>query len=90
MKRPYITVGFLAFVLMLPLAITSSDSMIHRLGGKRWRLLHRLVYVTAIAGVVHYWWLVKKDLTEPIIFGVVLTTLLGMRFFLWNKNRHAH
>ena len=89
-KRPYITVGFLAFVLMLPLAITSSDSMIHRLGGKRWRLLHRLVYVTAIAGVVHYWWLVKKDLTEPIIFGVVLTTLLGMRFFLWNKNRHAH
>ena len=89
-KRPYITVGFLAFVLMLPLAITSSNSMIHRLGGKRWRLLHRLVYVTAIAGVVHYWWLVKKDLTEPIIFGVVLTTLLGMRFFLWNKNRHAH
>lgn len=85
-KRPYITVGFMAFVLMLPLAITSSDSMIHRLGGKRWRLLHRLVYVTAIAGVVHYWWLVKKDLTEPIVFGVLLANLLSIRIFYKLKN----
>ena len=81
LKRPYITVGFVAFVLMLPLAITSSESMMRRLGGKRWRLLHRLVYVTAIAGVVHYWWLVKKDLTDPIIFGVVLANLLSIRIF---------
>ena len=85
-KRPYITVGFMAFVLMLPLAITSSDTMIHRLGGKRWRLLHRLVYVTAIAGVVHYWWLVKKDLTEPIVFGVLLANLLSIRIFYKLKN----
>jgi sulfoxide reductase heme-binding subunit YedZ len=86
LKRPYITVGFVAFVLMLPLAITSSDSMMRRLGGKRWRLLHRLVYVTAIAGVVHYWWLVKKDLTDPIIFGVVLANLLSIRIFYKLKN----
>jgi sulfoxide reductase heme-binding subunit YedZ len=71
---------------MIPLAITSTDSLIRRLGGKRWRFLHRLVYLTAIAGVIHYWWLVKKDLTEPIIFAVVLTTLLGVRVFYGLKS----
>jgi len=60
--------------------------MMRRLGGKQWRLLHRLVYVTAIAGVVHYWWLVKKDLTDPIIFGVVLANLLSIRIFYKLKN----
>lgn len=85
-KRPYITIGFFAFVLMIPLAITSTDSLIRRLGGKRWRFLHRLVYLTAIAGVIHYWWLVKKDLTEPIIFAVVLTTLLAVRVFYGLKS----
>jgi sulfoxide reductase heme-binding subunit YedZ len=60
--------------------------LIRRLGGKRWRFLHRLVYLTAIAGVIHYWWLVKKDLTEPIIFAVVLTTLLGVRVFYGLKS----
>jgi len=78
-KRPYITVGFPSFVLMIPLAITSTDAMIRRLGGKRWRLLHRLVYLCAIGGVVHYWWLVKKDLTNPITFAVLLALLFGIR-----------
>jgi sulfoxide reductase heme-binding subunit YedZ len=71
---------------MIPLAITSTDNLIRRLGGKRWRFLHRLVYLTAIAGVIHYWWLVKKDLTEPIIFAVVFTTLLGVRVFYGLKS----
>jgi len=78
-KRPYITVGFPAFVLMIPLALTSTDRMIKRLGGKRWRWLHRLVYLSAIGGVVHYAWLVKKDLTNPLIFAVLLAVLFGIR-----------
>lgn len=78
-KRPYITVGFPAFMLLIPLAVTSNDNMIRRLGGKRWRLLHRLVYVSAIGGVIHYWWLVKKDLTNPITFAILLALLLGFR-----------
>ncbi|WP_052700686.1 sulfite oxidase heme-binding subunit YedZ [Methylocucumis oryzae] len=78
-KRPYITVGFPAFMLLIPLAVTSNDNMIRRLGGKRWRLLHRLVYVSAIGGVIHYWWLVKKDLTNPITFAIILALLLGFR-----------
>jgi sulfoxide reductase heme-binding subunit YedZ len=82
-KRPYITVGFPAFVLLIPLAVTSTNAMIKRLGGKRWRYLHRLVYVTAIGGVVHYWWLVKKDLTNPITFATILAVLLGLRLFFW-------
>ena len=78
-KRPYITVGFPAFVMLIPLAVTSTNKMVQRLGAKRWRLLHRLVYVIAIAGVVHFWWLVKKDITEPVQFASVLTLLLGFR-----------
>jgi sulfoxide reductase heme-binding subunit YedZ len=78
-KRPYITIGFPSFVLMIPLAITSTDAMIRRLGGKRWRLLHRQVYLCAIGGVVHFWWLVKKDLTNPITFAVLLAVLFGIR-----------
>lgn len=78
-KRPYITVGFPAFMLLIPLAVTSNDNMIRRLGGKRWRLLHRLVYLSAIGGVIHYWWLVKKDLTNPITFAILLALLLGFR-----------
>lgn len=80
-KRPYITVGFPSFVLMIPLALTSTDRMIQRLGGKRWRLLHRLIYLTAVGGVVHYWWLVKKDITNPLIFAVLLACLFGIRVF---------
>lgn len=80
-KRPYITVGFPSFVLMIPLALTSTDRMINRLGGKRWRLLHRLIYLTAVGGVVHYWWLVKKDITSPLTFAVLLMCLFGIRVF---------
>ena len=88
-KRPYITVGFPAFLLMIPMAVTSTDTMIRRLGGKRWRWLHRLVYLCSTGGVVHYWWLVKKDLTNPIIFSVLLSLLLGFRVFygLWSRSK---
>ena len=78
-KRPFITVGFFAFVLLIPLAVTSTNAMVKRLGGRRWQLLHRLVYVIAIAGVVHYLWLVKKDLTQPLIYAAALSVLLGYR-----------
>lgn len=77
-KRPFITVGFTAFVLLIPLAATSTHAMMRRLG-RRWQQLHRLVYAVAILGVIHYFWLVKKDLTEPLIYGAVLVLLLGMR-----------
>lgn len=82
-KRPYITVGFPAFLLMIPLAVTSTDAMIRRLGGKRWQLLHRLVYLSAAGGVVHYWWLVKKDLSNPVTFALLLGLLLAIRLFYW-------
>ena len=88
LKRPYITVGFPAFLWMIPLAITSNDAMMRRLGGKRWRLLHKLVYPCAIGGVVHYWWLVKKDLTNPIAFAVLLALLLSVRAGHWLVNAH--
>lgn len=79
LKRPFITVGFSAFLLLIPLALTSSIAMVKRLGGKRWQQLHRLVYLIAIGGVVHYWWLVKKDITQPVIYAAVLAGLLGYR-----------
>jgi sulfoxide reductase heme-binding subunit YedZ len=82
-KRPYITIGFLAFVLLIPLAITSNDRLTKLLGGKRWRLLQRLIYPIAIAGVLHFWWLVKKDITEPLTFALILAILLGIRLFYW-------
>ena len=69
-KRPFITIGFTAWCTMLPLAVTSTAGMIRRLGGRRWQLLHRLIYVSAIAGVVHYWWLVKSDLHRPETYAV--------------------
>jgi len=79
--RPFITVGFTAFVLMIPLALTSTTGWIRRLGGKRWAALHRLVYATAIAGVVHYWWLVKSDVRRPMIYGAIVAVLLGARLY---------
>jgi methionine sulfoxide reductase heme-binding subunit len=78
-KRPFITAGFSSFVLMIPLAITSTKKWISRLGGKQWQLLHRLTYVCAIAGVVHYLWLVKADLRRPLVYGFLLSILLGFR-----------
>ncbi len=86
-KRPYITVGFSAFVLMMPLAITSTDAMLRRLGGKRWRALHRLVYLITAAGVVHFWWLVKKDISEPLIFAALLALSLTVRAYYARQNR---
>ena len=86
LKRPYITVGFTAFALLVPLAITSSNAMILKLGGRRWRLLHSLIYPSAIAGVIHFGWLVKKDLTKPMIFAALLTLLLTTRLFYWWRN----
>jgi sulfoxide reductase heme-binding subunit YedZ len=79
MKRPFITVGFAAFVMLIPLAATSTNAMVRRLGSKRWQLLHRLVYAIAICGVTHFWWLVKKDITEPLTFAVLLAILLAAR-----------
>ncbi len=85
-KRPYITVGFSAFLLLLPLAATSTNAMVRRLGAARWQSLHRLVYVIAILGVVHFWWLVKKDIREPALFATILTVLLGTRLVvMWRK-----
>jgi methionine sulfoxide reductase heme-binding subunit len=78
-KRPFITVGFTAFVLLLPLAFTSTNAMMKRLG-RTWQRLHRLVYLIATLGVMHYLWLVKKDITSPLIYGTVLCLLLLLRF----------
>ena len=89
LKRPYITVGFAAFVLLIPLAATSTNAMIKRLGGKKWQSLHRSVYAIAIMGVIHYWWLVKADLTEPILYSLVLAVLLGFRVWWRNEERKA-
>ena len=80
-KRPYVTVGFTAFVLMLPLAMTSTAKMIRRLG-KRWQQLHRLIYIAAIAGVIHFYWLVKADIRRPLQYAAVLLILLGYRLFV--------
>jgi sulfoxide reductase heme-binding subunit YedZ len=85
-KRPFITVGFMTWTAMVPLAITSTAGMIRRLGGRRWQLLHRLVYFSAIAGVVHYWWLVKADIRRPVAYGIVVAVLLGFRVY-WRIGR---
>ena len=77
-KRRFITMGMLGFALMIPLAITSTKGWIRRLG-KNWSLLHRLVYGSALAGVIHYWWLVKSDIRLPLMYGVILSLLLGLR-----------
>ena len=84
-KRPFITVGFASFVLLIPLAATSTSAMIRRLG-RRWQQLHHLVYVTAIGGVVHYLWLVKADVRKPLIYGLILTLLLACRVIVrWGQ-----
>jgi sulfoxide reductase heme-binding subunit YedZ len=78
-KRPFIAVGFAAFVLLVPLALTSSDRAVRRLGFVRWRRWHRLVYLSGVLGVVHFVWRVKADLREPLLFAAVLAVLLGVR-----------
>jgi sulfoxide reductase heme-binding subunit YedZ len=85
-KRPYVTAGFAGFVLMIPLAITSTRAMMRRLG-KRWQLLHRLVYIAAIAGVIHFYWLVKADIRRPVQYGTILALLLGYRLVITAAQR---
>lgn len=82
-KRPFITVGFIAFVLLIPLAATSTNGMIKRLGGKRWQWLHRLIYVIVPLGVLHYFWMKagKHDFSQPVLFGIIVAALLMIR--LW-------
>lgn len=87
-QRPFILAGMTAFVLMVPLAVTSTDKMVKRLGGKRWARLHQLVYLAAIAGVVHFWMLVKSDTSVPLTFAFILLFLLGYRLLL--KYAPAH
>jgi sulfoxide reductase heme-binding subunit YedZ len=82
LQRPFIAVGMTAFFLMVPLAITSTNKMVKRLGGKRWVKLHRLVYLSGVGGVVHYWMLVKSDTRLPLTFGFVLLLLLAYRIFI--------
>ncbi len=88
-KRPYITIGFLALLLLIPLAVTSTNKMMRRLG-RRWQKLHRLVYVITILGVWHYYWQTKRDVTEPLIYATILAVLLGYRAAkAWRKRRKA-
>lgn len=88
--RRFIAIGMLAFFLMLPLAITSTDRMVKRLGGKRWALLHRLIYVAAILGVLHFYMLVKSDVQRPLTFAFLLAVLLGFRIFTrYHKTRNV-
>lgn len=88
-KRPFITVGFTAFVLLIPLAITSTAGWVRRLGGKRWQALHRGIYLCAILGVIHYYWLVKSDVREPLFYGFLVGILLLWRFTEWLTKRRA-
>ena len=87
LDRPYITVGVASFLLLIPLAVTSTNGMVRRLGGRRWQRLHQLVYVIAVLGVIHFLWLVKSDISEPVIYGAILALLLGFRLFLHLRAR---
>jgi methionine sulfoxide reductase heme-binding subunit len=86
-KRKYITVGFTAFLLLIPLAITSTAGWIRRLGGKRWQLLHRLIYFSAALGVIHYYWLVKSAVIRPLTYGAIVAVLLLWRLFASLSNK---
>jgi sulfoxide reductase heme-binding subunit YedZ len=83
MKRPFITVGFTGFVLLIPLALTSTAWSIRRLGGRRWQMLHRLIYATAVLGVIHYYWLVKSDVRKPLEYAFLVGILLAWRIGSW-------
>jgi sulfoxide reductase heme-binding subunit YedZ len=90
-KRPYLTFGFVAFVLMIPLALTSTNAMVRRMGGRNWQRLHRLVYLIGVLGVLHYWYhkLAKNDLADPAIYALVLAVLLAARVLRWAGDRRA-
>lgn len=83
LRRPFIAVGFTAFVLLIPLAATSSNAMVRRLGGKRWQWLHRLIYLIAPLGILHFWWMKagKNDFAEPLLLGGIVVILLGLRLY---------
>jgi len=80
LERPYITIGFLSFLGLLPLALTSNNAMIRRLGGQTWQRLHRLVYPIAIGVILHFWWSVKLDIRDPLLYALLLALLLGLRY----------
>lgn len=86
-KRPYITVGFACFLMLIPLAVTSTNGMVRRLGARRWQRLHQFVYLIGVGGIIHFLWLVKSDITQPVIYGAILATLLGFR--VWHRARRA-
>ncbi|MGH9715117.1 MAG: sulfite oxidase heme-binding subunit YedZ [Candidatus Acidiferrales bacterium] len=87
LKRPFIVVGFTGFLLLIPLAVTSTAGWIRRLGGKRWRILHRAIYITAVLGVIHYYWLVKSDKRAPLAYGAIFGVLFLWRFGVWLLER---
>jgi sulfoxide reductase heme-binding subunit YedZ len=89
-KRPFITAGFLAFLLLIPLAFTSTAGAIRRMGGRRWRLLHRLIYISGVSAVIHFWWKVKADVREPAIYATILALLLCIRLAFWIRARLLH
>jgi len=86
-KRPFITVGFAAFVLLIPLALTSTAGWIRRLGGRRWQMLHRAIYISAICGVIHYYWLVKSAVLRPLTYAAIVAVLLLWRMGDWLLRR---
>lgn len=88
-KRPYITVGFAALLLLVPLAVTSTHGWVRRLGGRNWQRLHRLVYPIAVLAVLHFWWqkAAKNDLAEPLLFALLVAALLGVRLLRWARGR---
>lgn len=88
-KRPFITAGFTAWLLMVPLALTSTAWSIRKLGGKRWQMLHRLIYFSALGGVIHFYWLVKSDITLPLLYGAILFVLMLYRAAIWVLGRTA-
>ena len=88
-KRPFITIGFASLLFMVLLAVTSTAAWIRRLGGRRWQLLHRLVYLSTLGGVIHYYWLVKSDIRLPVLYGAITAALLGYRLFASTAKRRV-
>jgi methionine sulfoxide reductase heme-binding subunit len=88
-EHPYVTIGFATWLLLLPLAVTSTTGWVRRLGGRRWRLLHRLTYVVAVTGTIHYLWAVKKDTLRPFTYALVFAALLGWRLWAHRRGRAA-
>lgn len=90
-KRPYITVGFAALLLLVPLAVTSTNAWVRRLGGRNWQRLHRLVYAIALLAILHFWWqkAAKNDIGEPLLYALVIAGLLGVRLLRWLNRRYG-